>query len=70
MTANEIKTYGSALLSDSYPCAFVSWQYRSAFFSGSAIKDAMQTLSSKAKNHAQKSCRRRLACHTARAATA
>jgi hypothetical protein len=57
MTGSEIKTYGSALLGDSYPCAFVSWQYRSAYYSGSAIKDAMQTLSSKAKNHVQKSCR-------------
>jgi hypothetical protein len=57
MTASELKTYGGALLSNSYPCAFVSWQYRSAYYGGAAVKDAMQYLSGKAKNHASKSCR-------------
>jgi hypothetical protein len=57
MTASELKTYGGALLADSYPCAFLSWQYRSAYHSGAAVKDAMQYLSSKAKSHAAKSCR-------------
>jgi len=57
MNATEVKTFGTALLSSSYPCAFVSWQYRSTYFSSSSIKDAMRTLSSKAKNRAQKSCR-------------
>jgi hypothetical protein len=57
MNATEIKTFGSALLSSSYPCAFISWQYRSTYFSSSSIKDAMRTLSSKAKSRGSKSCR-------------
>jgi len=57
MSGSEIKSFGGAMLANSYPCAFVSWQYRSAYYGGASIKDAMQYLSGKAKNHAAKSCR-------------
>jgi hypothetical protein len=57
MSASEVKTYGAALLSNSYPCAFVSWQYNSSYFGSSGIKDAMQYLRNKAASHSFKSCR-------------
>lgn len=57
MSASEVKTYGAALLSNSYPCAFVSWQYNNTYFGSSGIKDAMQYLRNKAASHSFKSCR-------------
>ena len=33
MTASEIEEFGSALLSSSYPCAFLSWKYESGYVS-------------------------------------
>lgn len=57
MSASEVKAFGSALLSNSYPCAFLSWQYRDAYWTSSATKDAMQYLSSKARSRSAKSCR-------------
>jgi hypothetical protein len=57
MSASQIKTYGSALLSSSYPCAFISWQYRSTYLSSASIKDAMSYLKSKAANRSSKTCR-------------
>jgi hypothetical protein len=57
MSASEVKSYGAALLTNSYPCAFVSWQYRSTYFSTASIKDAMQYLRGKAGSHSFKSCK-------------
>jgi hypothetical protein len=57
MNATEIKSFGTALLSSSYPCAFISWQYRSSYFSSSSIRSAMSAIASKAKSRASKSCR-------------
>jgi len=57
MTGSQIKTYGGKLLSDSYPCAFLSWTYRDSYLSQSSIKDAMSYLRSKAQNRPTKSCR-------------
>jgi hypothetical protein len=57
MTGSQIKTWGSALLASSYPCAFISWQYKSTYSSTSSVKDAMRYLSSKARNRATKTCR-------------
>ena len=56
MTPSQLKTYGSALLKSSYPCAFISWQYRSTYMSRSDVKDAMSYLRSKANNIPRKSC--------------
>lgn len=56
MSASQVKSYGSALLSDSYPCAFLSWQYRDEYMTAS-VKDAMRYLRNKAENRSSKSCR-------------
>jgi hypothetical protein len=56
MSASQVKTYGSALLSSSYPCAFISWQYRDSYMT-SSIKDAMSYLRRKAQNRATKTCK-------------
>lgn len=58
LTASQVKDFGSVQLSSSYVCAFISWQYDSAYFSRSDIKSAMEFLSKKAKRHAASSCRR------------
>jgi len=57
MSASLVKSAGSILLSSSYPCAFMSWEYNSTYLSSTAIKDAMKYLRSKAQNHTFKSCR-------------
>ena len=57
MSASEVKTWGSTLLSSSYPCAFISWQYNSSYLNNSGIKDAMSYLRNKAENRSSRSCR-------------
>jgi hypothetical protein len=57
MTASQVRSYGSALLDNSYPCAFISWQYRDWYMSSSAVKDAMSTLRRQAQSRAFKTCR-------------
>jgi hypothetical protein len=57
MSSALIKSAGSTLLASGYPCAFISWDYRSHYASSSTVKDAMRYLSSKARNRATKSCR-------------
>jgi len=57
MTASEVESFGSALLSSSYPCAFISWQYNSAHLGSSGMGSAMDALRRKAESRAAKSCR-------------
>jgi hypothetical protein len=57
VSASQVKLYGTALLSSSYPCAFISWQYRDDYFSSGGIKDAMSYLRGKAENRSFKTCR-------------
>jgi hypothetical protein len=57
MSASEVKNWGSTLLSSSYPCAFISWQYNSSYLNNSGIKDAMSYLRNKAANRSSRSCR-------------
>lgn len=57
MTASQIRSWGSTLLSTSYPCAFISWEYNSTYMSSSSIKDAMRYLRTKAQSRGSKSCR-------------
>ncbi len=56
LTASEVKSFGSALLSSSYPCAFLSWQYGD-FLSTSSMQDAMRYLRSKAQSRSSRTCR-------------
>jgi hypothetical protein len=57
MTATQVRNYGAALLSSSYPCAFISWQYRDWYMNSGAVKDAMSTLRNRAQARATKTCR-------------
>jgi hypothetical protein len=56
MTPSQVKEWGSALLSSTYPCAFINWKYES-YLTTSAMKDAMNSLRNKAENRAMRSCR-------------
>jgi hypothetical protein len=57
MSASQVKSWGSALLSHSHICAFVSWTYNSSYLSTTAMKDAMRYLRSRAQSRSTKSCR-------------
>ena len=57
MTPNQITSWGSALLGDSYACAFLSWKYDQRYLDRSDVGQAMQTVSGKAGNQGTKSCR-------------
>ena len=57
MSAAELRKYGSALLGQSYVCAFSLWRYSSSYYSRADIKSAMADLSAQARNHAKTSCR-------------
>ena len=56
MSASELKTYGGALLGNSYTCGFAMWKYTSSYYGRSDIKSAHSTLSTKAKAHPKTSC--------------
>jgi hypothetical protein len=58
MTASEVQSWGSALLSSSYPCAFISWEYDADFLSTSGMGSAMDELRRRAENRSSRSCRR------------
>jgi hypothetical protein len=57
MTATEVASWGAALLSSTYPCAFISWTYNSSYLASSDIKNAMDELRRKAESRGSKSCR-------------
>lgn len=57
MSANELRTYGKALLSQSYACGFILWQYNSTYYGRSDMKSAMSDISTLAKNHVKTACR-------------
>jgi hypothetical protein len=57
MSASEVESFGNALLSTTYPCAFINWKYTSTYMSSSSIKSAMASLRRKAENRSTKSCR-------------
>ncbi|MGH7509234.1 MAG: hypothetical protein ACREMZ_07160 [Gemmatimonadales bacterium] len=56
LTPSQVKSFGSALLASSYPCAFISWTYGSYLTTGSML-DAMRFLRSKAQSRGTKTCR-------------
>ena len=57
MTPNQIESWGSAMLYDTYPCAFLSWEYDQAYLGRSDIGQALAGLSAKATNRPSRSCR-------------
>ena len=57
MSASEIRNYGSAMLGQSYACAFFNWTHDTDYYGRSDIKSAMADVSSKARSHEKTSCR-------------
>jgi hypothetical protein len=57
MSASELRSYGSAILSQSYVCGFSMWRHYATYYDRPDIKTAMAELSTKARNHAKTSCR-------------
>ncbi len=57
MSAAELRTYGKALLAQSYVCGIGFWEFRAAYYDRSDVKSAMAELSTLARNHAKTSCR-------------
>jgi hypothetical protein len=58
MSANEIRTWGTALLAQPYFCAFIMWEYDQAYFSRPDIKAALAELRQQAAVHPQQGCRK------------
>lgn len=56
MSANEMRTYGAAVLNQSYACAFFMWAHDTNYYGRTDIELAMAELSAKAKAHAKTSC--------------
>jgi hypothetical protein len=56
MTASQVESYGSALLSSTYPCAFISWQYSANYLASGSVASALDALRNQADNRANKSC--------------
>jgi hypothetical protein len=56
LTASQLKSYGAALLNDSYPCAFLNWRYQDRYMARSDIKAALAYLGGKARNKPFKTC--------------
>jgi hypothetical protein len=57
MSASQVESYGSALLSSTYPCAFISWKYDQAHLSSSGMGNAMDALRRLAQNRSSRTCR-------------
>jgi hypothetical protein len=56
MSADELRSHGTALLDQEYACAFLMERYDSRYFGRSDVKEVMADLSQKAKDHAKVSC--------------
>jgi hypothetical protein len=57
LTGRQIEDWGSVLLSSTYPCAFISWQYNERHLSQSDVKAAMAELSRKAQDRPTRTCK-------------
>jgi hypothetical protein len=57
LTAQQVRDWGTVLLSSSYPCAFISWKYDATFLAPAEMGSAMDDLRSQAQGRASKSCR-------------
>jgi hypothetical protein len=60
MSASELRSYGTAMLNQTYACGFYNYSYNftgPAYYARSDIKSAMAELSTKAKAHVRTSCK-------------
>ena len=58
MTAGEVESWGSAMMNNSYPCAFLMYEYDTAFLSSAGMGGAMGALRDLAENRSTRTCRR------------
>jgi hypothetical protein len=56
MSAAEVRSYGSALLSQSYSCAFYNWTYVGTYYNRADIRSSFGDLSAQARAHPRTSC--------------
>jgi hypothetical protein len=56
MSPSLIKSAGSTLLSSSYPCAFISWEYETEYLATPGVVDALKYLRAKALSRPYKTC--------------
>ncbi|HEU5305415.1 MAG TPA: hypothetical protein VFU40_12275 [Gemmatimonadales bacterium] len=57
MSASELRNYGTAILNQSYACAFVMWEHKTTYYDRTDMKGAMAALSVLAKGHVKTACR-------------
>lgn len=57
MSASQVESYGSALLSSTYPCAFISWKYDESHLRSSGMWTAMGALRRLAQSRSARTCR-------------
>jgi hypothetical protein len=57
LTASQLRSWGSSLLSSTYICALINWEYDAQYLEQADIKTVMAELGAKARNHATRSCR-------------
>lgn len=57
MTADELGSWGKALINEPYACAFLSWAYDSKYLSRPDIKQTNGELAQAARSRSSKSCR-------------
>jgi hypothetical protein len=58
MSARLIESAGRTILEESYPCAFISWQYDARYLARSDIRAAMESLAPRARARSSQSCHR------------
>jgi hypothetical protein len=56
MSAAELRSYGGALLDETYTCGLLMWMYEPAYFGRTDIQAAMADVSAKARSHGKTSC--------------
>lgn len=57
MSADELRRFGTAMLSHGYGCAFIMWGYEPVYYDRADIQSAMADLSHLARSHPSTSCR-------------
>jgi PKD repeat protein len=57
MGAAELESWGTAILADPYPCAFIMWRYNEHYSARADIQAAMASLAARARARAFRSCR-------------
>jgi hypothetical protein len=56
VSGSQLKSWGSTLLSNSYPCAFLNWMYNDRYMARADVKAAFTFLSGRARSRPTRSC--------------